>query len=527
MSIWFFGGLAVLAAVLHAALQYLRIRPRKVRVITTLFWRQAADQAQARTLFEHFRHPRTYLLLLAVSLLLLLALAKPVFNTANQPHRVIVLEAGLVMTAADNRFDNALELTRDEAGALNEDRVAVIAADPHPRLIKHFDEPLATLEDRLARLNAADTPVIREDALQAARSMLAGRENGEVVLVSAQPATTGDAVRVLPAGEAINNAFVLSAVFVPDSADLTRGAFHCRVGFAGKQTGKAAVKVARADKPLLEQSVEFEPGQVKEFSVPGIAADGGVMIASIDADDPIAGDDTVEFQLPDRRRIQVVPAGGIDLPPRLTAVLDSLPEVTSEAGGSSNPSVIRVGHAGSDADILIPPADAVGELATVRPSDHPLAAELVFEDALCRAPSVPLNVEDGARPLLLAGGSAIAVLNPAADQLTVAATIFNQDASIARRTGYIVFWSNMLHHLAGWRNEPVTLSPVQASRSADAASMGLTLKAGMSNFDLSAGSEAAAPAESGVRLSVWQLLLVTALGLMVLEAILNIRGRIY
>ena len=80
MSIWLFTGLAVLTAGVLAALQFLRIRPRQVRVITTLFWQQAADQAQARTLFERFRHPRTYLLLLAVALLVLLALAQPVFQ---------------------------------------------------------------------------------------------------------------------------------------------------------------------------------------------------------------------------------------------------------------------------------------------------------------------------------------------------------------------------------------------------------------------------------------------------------------
>ena len=57
--------LAALTAGVLAALQYLRVRPRRTRVVTSLFWRQAVEQAKARTLFERFRHPRTYLLLLA------------------------------------------------------------------------------------------------------------------------------------------------------------------------------------------------------------------------------------------------------------------------------------------------------------------------------------------------------------------------------------------------------------------------------------------------------------------------------
>ncbi len=527
MSIWFFTGLAVLTAGVLAALQYLRIRPRRVRVITSLFWQQAADQARARNLFERFRHPRTYLLLLAASLLVLLALAKPVFNAAHQPHRVIVLEAGLAMTATDNRFDNALELTRAEVASLDDDRVAVITADPYPCLLKHFDESLAALEDRLARVKAVDTPVIRENTLRAARSMLAGHENGEVVLVSAQPVTTGDdRVRVLAAGEVVDNAFVLSAVFVPDSADLTRGAFHCRAGFTGKQGGKVAVKVSRADKPLLEQSVEFKPGEVKGFSVSGLAADGSVLTASVTAGDAVVGDDRVDFQLPDRRRIQVVPVDGMELPAGLTAVLDSLREVTTKIAEGANLPVVRVGQAGSGADILIQPATASGELMAVRPSGHALVAGLVFEDAVCRAPAAPLDMGNGNLPLLLVDGSALATVNSDSSQLTVCQTLFNEDASFVRRTGYMVFWSKILHHLAGWRNEPLTLSPAQASRSANAASASLTLKAGMGNFDLPSGTGAAAPAESGTHLVVWQLLLAAALALMVLEAILNIRGRI-
>jgi hypothetical protein len=528
MPIWIFTGLAVLTAGVLAVLQYLRIRPRRIRVVTTLFWQQAADQARARTLFGRFRHPRTYLLLLAASLLVLLALATPVFHGARQPHRVIVLEAGLAMTAADHRFDNALELVRAEAASLGEDRVAVITADPRPRLLKHFDESLVALEDRLAKVNAADTPVIREDLLRTAKSLLAGRENGEVVLVSAQPVTTGDAgVRVLAAGEVLDNAFILSAVFVPDTADPTRGAFHCRVGFTGKLADTLAVKIIRADQALLEQSAEFQPGEVKEFVVPGIAADGHRLTASVTGRDAIARDSRIDFQVPDRRRILLVPVDGIKLPPVLTAVIDSLREVTTKATGDASLPVVRVGPVGSGARILIQPAEAGGELMAVRPSGHPLMDGLAFEDAVCRAPATSLNVSEGNLPLLLVNGSPLASLNPDTNQLTIAATLFDEDASIVRRTGYMVFWSNMLHHLAGWRNEPLTLSPTQADRSADAASASLILKAGMGNFDLVSGAHSATPAElGGPRMPAWQWLLAAALALMVLEAVLNIRGRI-
>lgn len=54
----------------------------------------------------------------------------------------LVLVAGLAMTTTDDRFDNALELVRAEAASLNEDRIAVITTDPHPRDRKRCTEPL-------------------------------------------------------------------------------------------------------------------------------------------------------------------------------------------------------------------------------------------------------------------------------------------------------------------------------------------------------------------------------------------------
>ncbi len=528
ISFWLFTGLAVLTAAVLAALQYLRIRPRQVRVVTTLFWQQSADQARARTLFERFRNPRTYLLLLAASLLVLLALARPVFTSAGKAHRVIILEAGLEMAAADNRFDNALELVRAEAASSGDDHVAVITADPRPRLLKHFDESIATLESRLGSVKAADEPVLREDSLRAAKAILAGRENGEVVLVAAQPVKTGDdSVRILAAGGVMENAFILSAVFVPDSSHMTRGELHCRIGFTGEKVGNLEFRAMRSNIELMRQSVELKPGEMRELVVPGLAADGNVLTVSVTGDNTLAGDDRVEFQLPDRRRIRVATIEGIEMPPVLASVLESLTEcsVGSADGGAS--SVVRIGAAGSDAEIQIQPAGAGGEWMAVKSSAHPLMEGMFFEDALCRAPATPLDSGKDGLTLLWAGGAAIATQNPDARRLTVSSTLFDPDASLVRRTAYLVFWSRMMHHLAGWSDEPLTLSPVRSSRSVADASAVRVMKASMVNFDLLSGAKAAAPGDvEAAKWPVWQILLTAALALMTLEAFLNIRGRI-
>ena len=57
MSIWLFSGLAILTAGVLAVLQYLRIRPRQVRVITTLFWQQAWSAAVRQEDWKLIRTP--------------------------------------------------------------------------------------------------------------------------------------------------------------------------------------------------------------------------------------------------------------------------------------------------------------------------------------------------------------------------------------------------------------------------------------------------------------------------------------
>ena len=72
-------------------------------------------------------------------------------------------------------------------------------------------------------------------------------------------------------------------------------------------------------------------------------------------------------------------------------------------------------------------------------------------------------------PLLLADAFPLASLDPDSKRLTVSEPLLDDDASVVRRTGYLVFWARMLHHLAGWHDEPLTLSPMQGTRSTDAA----------------------------------------------------------
>jgi len=526
MSGALFAGLTVLLTGVLALLHFLRIRPRKVRVVTTLFWDEAAQEVRARSLFERFRHVPTFLLLLGIALLILLSLAKPVRDAASRPYRVIVLEAGLAMTVDDGRFETALERVRAEAGAHDEERTAVVVADPHPRVLKHFNENRAVLTGRLGAIQPVQMPVQRVDGLSTARSLLEGRA-GETVLVTPAPLELEDAdIRVLVAGPRPPNACVLSAAFVPGGADGSQGELHWRVGYTGRAEGIVETAARRDGQTLAEETVRLQPGEVRALVVSGVQADGGVVTLSVAGDDTIAGDNRVDYRLPDHRRIRVRAAGGEALPETFKALCKALPELATEVtDGPAMPEVV-VGPPRSGARIVVRPSGATGELAPVVAGDHPLVTGLVFEDALCRIPEQPLTLSGDMIPLLLAGGVPVAVLDTATDQVIVAESVIDEQASIARRSGTAVFWSRVLHHFAGWRDEPLTLSPQQARRAIYDGDERLVMKASLAELAASQSEEPVVDARPGFRLPLWQLVLGGALLLCVVEGVLHVQGRI-
>lgn len=526
MTIWAFAGLAAATAAVLAVLQYLRIRPNRLRVVTTLFWQRAAEEARARTLLERFRHPRTYLLLLVICLLLLLALARPVFRSGDRPYRVIVLEAGLAMTTDDNRFDNARALVRSEAAAAGEDRVAVIVADPIPRVIKRFDESLGVMKCRLAGLQPAQELIIREEAVRIARSYLDGRGTGEIVTVAAQPpAEKSRGARVLAAGDVYPNAFILAACFIPSAPDPMQGEFCFTVGYSGRESGTVTIEVEGAQVSLVEETVDLAPGSTREFRAP-VAADGSSVTVTLSGDDAVVGDSHLLFRLPKRKQMLIKAEGLARIPQVLQSVVASLAEATTDSQAFSGLPVIRVGALGTGVEIEIH-TSAADDWGPVTSTDHPLVSGLAFEDAVCRVPRQALPVEAGHIPLLHAGGIAVAVISPDGKRLTVSDVILDPEASLVRRTGYLVFWSRALRHLADWDHGTVALPPTAVRATGAEAEDRLLLKADMANFNVvTQGAEQGHIESARSRPPLWQLLLGIGIVLMTVEAVLNIRGRI-
>lgn len=181
-----------------AILHLLRVRPREVRVVTTLFWRRAKEGRRSPTLLHRFRHPLTYIFLLLICMLLCLALGQPegLRDPDDQIHVVYILDGSPSMTVSDggdgsgrSRFENAAGLLEDHADGLSlDDRVGLIVVDPLPRLAHGFDDPRPVLRKRMHRKPGCDLPGARGPALRLACSLLSGCSNPRILLFTDRPA---------------------------------------------------------------------------------------------------------------------------------------------------------------------------------------------------------------------------------------------------------------------------------------------------------------------------------------------------
>ncbi|HHH76153.1 MAG TPA: VWA domain-containing protein, partial [Phycisphaerae bacterium] len=268
IPLWAVATIAAGSAAILGVLHLLRVRPRQMRVVTTLFWAHAMERSQARTLLEHFRHPLTYALLLLICVLIALALGQPTLSSGSgeSTWRVVILDAGASMSAdqgGSTRLDLAMAAVRSEINSMpSGDSLAVIVANPSPQVIRRFDDPLVELPKLLDAVKPADQPGDCGASIALARSLLEGRDQGQVILVTDRPIEIAEEnLRIISVGEPTDNAAVLSALFIPDGDNRLRGNFNVRVGWWGQSAGDIGIRIQNPDgEILLEKTSTIAPG---------------------------------------------------------------------------------------------------------------------------------------------------------------------------------------------------------------------------------------------------------------------------
>ena len=153
---WFLLGIPVLAGVLFL-LHRLRIRHRRLEVVTTLFWQEAIEEARARVFVQRFRHPLVYAFLLLLSLLLWAGFADPRLSPDPEEQTLILVE-GSARHVTEAGTAAALEAVQDLLTSMPRDGRTVLWCGAQQRTLLAPGEPVPLLAARWEGLEPASCP---------------------------------------------------------------------------------------------------------------------------------------------------------------------------------------------------------------------------------------------------------------------------------------------------------------------------------------------------------------------------------
>ncbi|MEM9702244.1 MAG: VWA domain-containing protein, partial [Planctomycetota bacterium] len=167
----------------------------RVPVSTLMFWDRVYEEKAPRSLFERLRHLGSLLLQLLLIALLAFALADPFTDAEVREarHLVLVMDTSAGMAApvdpenpsAGTRLDAAKEKAFELVkGLRHRDTAAVLTAGASAEVVCGTTGHPPTLAAALAEVQQTDAPGAVPAALALARRLVAGRENGRVLLLS-------------------------------------------------------------------------------------------------------------------------------------------------------------------------------------------------------------------------------------------------------------------------------------------------------------------------------------------------------
>ncbi len=474
---WAVVGVAVASAAVLVVLHLLRVQPRSVRTVTIMFWDDSLARPQARTLWQRFRHPWTFIFLALICTLLALALGEPRLhgNSGDRLTEVIVFAAGSSMGAPATSNRSRMDAARDAVWAqacrlAPDDRLAIVVADPIPRVLLAFDESRVLARQRLFALRPPQLPAARENALRLAQSLLNGVENARIVVLTDQPdpvdaqRTTGADVVYRYVGESADNAAIISVnyEFEPDAPLF--GRFAARIGYWGRAPRSVQVRISRAGGArLLDEVVALDPGGTRTVAVKHLPADGDTLVVELLPGDGLTVDDRTTFRLPLRNSIPVWIDE--DVPEALRVALISNPYAVLTPGEASATVVARSDTAAVPGDrsaiVVVTEGPEVSADHAIHPEAHHLVQGLDFADASCGTGATLGAPREDLIPLLRAGDQLLAAFDekPPAPRLLLASSLLAPDSDVTNRSVFPVFLARALALMNGWQDAPLVQTP--------------------------------------------------------------------
>ena len=384
-------GLAALAGLLFL-LQRLRVRYQPRRVVTTLFWKEALEEARARVFVRRFRHLLAYLFILLIASLLWLGFADPQWQQGDDADHIVLVDGSAGMAFA-TRFDDVMATVIDQVSGLPRERRTVVLCGSRPRSLLLPGEHEQVLERRLEGIAPEACPSTLESTLRALVHAK-DRDRDLSVLIAGDGPVRDATLALLPDGVEVSRIASsperegnrgVTALGITPAASGQWDRLDVLVELRGEP---GDVEIAIDGRALPEgAAVATARGKTREILVKDLPARGGLLTVTLPEGDGLAADDQASVRLPDHPRIKVALSSSLD--GTLRPVLEADPGIEIVTDGA-NVAVRRGGETtGGEIPALEWAPDDAQEEAILLNHERSLPSRKVLMDSFDR-----LGLED-------------------------------------------------------------------------------------------------------------------------------------
>ena len=268
---WFLAGVPVIVL-----LYFLRLRRRPLTVSTLMFWQRVMQESGRRAFFQKFRHLLSLLLHVLIFLLLLGALARPIFDRGilEGSATVLILDTRARMQATEpdgrTRFQAALQLAQDyvrQAGGAREFALLTLGAAPAVAVPFTGDEKF--LRGALAQISSSGATDATGDASSAvtlADALLVARKGSHrIVLITASaldaPSKTVSELTTHAVGSSLDNVAITRFATRPLPSNPETSEVLLETQNFGRTPVHTEVELAFDGRPLEVKPLTLAPGE--------------------------------------------------------------------------------------------------------------------------------------------------------------------------------------------------------------------------------------------------------------------------
>ena len=342
---WWWAALAVPII----ALYILKVRLRRQRVSTFLFWDRLFDEKKPRAWWQQLRHWLSLLLQLALLLLLVGALVDPLWSWQKNERRklVLVLDNSASMAvetkSGSRRIDQAKHAARAFIRSLRAgDQMAILTAGGKAAVAIGLTDHTGSLIEALDRIALTDAPTALESTVTTAQRLVPEDNSSRIIVLTDGCDPSTEALSRLPSltlygfGQPTDNVAITQFQARRSMLDSIGYQVLVEVTNLGSESQKCQLDLTLENQLVDVIPLQLEPGESKTLNLDQMSSEGGRLVARMDTVDGLSIDNSALAIVPVRRKMPIllVTPGSLFL----RNVIESIPLVDLEVSQTLSPS---------------------------------------------------------------------------------------------------------------------------------------------------------------------------------------------